>query len=113
MSRIRPSLTAALLAATMAAGGLATAANTAFAGPPGGCPPGLAKKGSCAPPGQRKQWHRGDVIPKDVSYRVIVRYGDFGYGPPPKGHVYVEIDGSIYLMAEAAREIIKVLSGGN
>lgn len=37
---------------------LAFGAGAAWSGPPGGCPPGLAKKSpACVPPGQAKTWH--------------------------------------------------------
>jgi hypothetical protein len=72
------------------------------------CPPGLAKKGQCIPPGHQKRWQRGDVLPDHVRYRVLSRYRDYGFRHPPRGHVYVEIGGSIYLMAESSRRIVQV-----
>lgn len=76
------------------------------------CPPGLAKKGSCIPPGHRKQWRRGDVVPDDVRYRVITRYRDYGFRSPPPGHIYIQIDTGIYLMARASRRIVEVYVSG-
>jgi hypothetical protein len=42
-----------------------------LADPPGGCPPGLAKKGSCVPPGHAKAYRRDH---DDRDYRRY--YGD-------------------------------------
>lgn len=81
--------------------------------PPRACPPGLAKKGSCIPPGQRKHWQRGDVVPDTVRVRVLTRYRDRGYRAPPRGQVYIEIDGGIYLMAQATRRIVRVMLAAN
>ena len=71
-------LTAMILAATLSAG----LGQGALAGSAGHCPPGLAKKGSCVPPGQQKKWARGDTIPADAVYRVIVRHTDYRLPPP-------------------------------
>ena len=49
-----------------------------------GCPPGLAKKGSCIPPGLRKHWVRGDHIPHDVVYHRVY-YDDYRL-PRPQPH---------------------------
>ncbi len=72
------------------------------------CPPGLAKKGQCVPPGHQKRWQRGDVLPEYVRYRVLSRYRDYGFRHPPRGHVYIEVDGGIYLMAQSSRRIAQV-----
>ena len=63
---------AATVAAVMAFA--ATASVDAIAGGPKHCPPGLAKKGSCTPPGHQKAWKKGDYIPADVEVRVIVNH---------------------------------------
>ena len=73
------------------------------------CPPGLAKKGSCIPPGQRRHWARGDHIPPDVAYRRV-HPGDYGLPPPGHGRFYADIGGDIYLLAEATQRVIEALN---
>lgn len=82
----------------------------ASAGGPNHCPPGLAKKGSCVPPGQQKKWSKGDRIPDDVHYRVIVRYDDYRLPRPWPGHVYIETGRDIYLIAEATKRVIEAVN---
>lgn len=82
----------------------------ALAGPkPKHCPPGLAKKGSCIPPGHRKKWHKGDRLPNYVEYREVY-YEDLGLSRPMPGDIYVETDGRIYLLTEATRRIVEAIS---
>jgi len=72
------------------------------------CPPGLAKKGSCVPPGQRKDWKRGDHLPDNVKYRIIVRTNRM---PAPRpGEVYADIGGRVYLLAQATRRIVEAVN---
>lgn len=82
----------------------------AYAGGPNHCPPGLAKKGSCVPPGQQKKWAKGDRIPDGVRYRVIVRYDDYRLPRPRPGHVYIETGRDIYLIAEATKRVIQAVN---
>lgn len=79
------------------------------AGGPGHCPPGLAKKGSCTPPGQQKSWSRGERIPDDVRLR-IVRADDYGLRRPRGGEVYVESGGRVYLLSEATQRVIEAVN---
>lgn len=81
-----------------------------WAGGNGHCPPGLAKKGSCIPPGQQKKWHKGDRIPDEVNYRVIVRYDDYHLPQPRPGQVYIETGRDIYLIAEATKRVIEAVN---
>lgn len=90
--------------------GIINGAPHAVAGGPKHCPPGLAKKGSCTPPGHRKQWHKGDRIPDDVHVRVIRDHDHYRVRRPPPGEVYVEIGGDIYLIAEATKRVIEAIN---
>jgi len=89
---------------------LLTSAPGAMAGGPKHCPPGLAKKGSCTPPGHRKHWSKGDRIPDDVEIRVIVNHDRYRVRRPRDGEVYVEIGGDIYLIAEATKRVIEAIN---
>jgi hypothetical protein len=73
------------------------------------CPPGLAKKGSCTPPGHRKHWVRGDHIPRDVEYRRVY-YDEYQLPRPHTGHFYANIGGDIYLLAEATKRVIEAIN---
>lgn len=96
-------------AAIIAALGMSVASET-LAGGPKHCPPGLAKKGSCVPPGQQKKWGRGEHLPHDIDYVVIARPGDYRLRRPPAGQVYVEIGRDVYLIAEATRKVIEAIN---
>lgn len=98
----------ACLAFSIVAFGI-TSPETAIAGPKKGCPPGLAKKGSCVPPGQRKQWRTGDYIPRDVYYRRVI-WHDYDLPRPREGYIYAEIGGDIYLLAEATQRVIEAIN---
>lgn len=76
------------------------------------CPPGLAKKGDCTPPGHRKHWERGDVLPDHIRFRVVNNYREYGFRPPPRDHVYIAIDGGIYLLARPSRRIVEIYGAG-
>ena len=90
--------------------GLLGNVSDALAGSSKHCPPGLAKKGSCTPPGQRKQWHKGDRIPDDVRVRVIYDHDRYRVRRPRQGEIYVEIGGDIYLIAEATKRVIEAIN---
>ena len=79
-----------------------------MAGGKGHCPPGLAKKGSCIPPGHRKHWMAGDYIPADVTYHRVI-WQEMGLPRPKPGHIYAEIAGDIYLLAEATQRVIEAI----
>jgi hypothetical protein len=97
-----------VLLASVTALSVATVPLPAMAGPKG-CPPGLAKKGSCIPPGLRKHWVRGDYIPHDVTYRRIY-YHEYQLPAPRSGHFYASIGGDIYLLAEATQRVIEAIN---
>ena len=90
--------------------GAAPTSNTAIAGPKvKHCPPGLAKKGSCVPPGHRKKWYKGDRLPDDAEYREVY-YDDYDLDRPDLGQIYIETGGQIYLLAEATKRIIEAIN---
>lgn len=99
-----------LLLATVSAFALTGLPGPAEAGPPGGCPPGLAKKNPpCIPPGQAKKFSRGDYIPDHVRYEII-RYDRYGLAPPPQGHRYIRIGRDAYLIAEGTQRVIEAIN---
>ena len=87
-----------LLAVAVAAA-LLGAPDTGTAGPPH-CPPGHAKKGWCSPGSQRH------VAPRRVE-RVIREYHHYHLPPPPSGRHYVVVDGDVFLVLDATREVIE------
>ncbi len=106
---MKPSwILSSVLLASVTAFSVATVPLPAMAGPKG-CPPGLAKKGSCIPPGLRKHWVRGDYIPHDVTYRRIY-YDEYHLPAPRSGHFYARIGGDIYLLAEATQRVIEAIN---
>jgi len=86
-----------------------SAPDAALAGGQKHCPPGLAKKGSCIPPGQRKHWTVGDYIPGDVHYRRLF-WDEHDLPRPRPGYIYAEIGGDIYLLAEATQRVIEAIN---
>ena len=76
------------------------AARAYFAAPEhqGFAPPGLAKKGGL-PPGQVRQWQRGQRLPAGVAYFALPRSLELVLGPPPAGHRYVRVATDILLLA--------------
>ena len=60
--------------------------------------------------GQRDAWRAGQRLPRDVNYRVIRDYERHGYGPPPRGHAYYEVDGEVLLIQTATQLIVEALS---
>ncbi|HSF94585.1 MAG TPA: RcnB family protein [Thermohalobaculum sp.] len=77
------------------------------------CPPGLAKKGSCIPPGHRKHWSVGEYFPREIVYRRVYYY-EYDLPRPRRGEFYAKVDDDVYLIAEATRLVVKaILSGSN
>ena len=103
---IGTALLASLTAFSIATAPLPAAAGQRF------CPPGLAKKG-CIPPGQRKKWAKGHALPRDVYFRPLSNWRDYELSPPPRGHVYGEVDGDILLIAAATRLVIDAVILGS
>ena len=66
----------------------------------GRCPPGLAKKhDGCMPPGQARKWDVGRPLPREVIYHDVPPALVVQFGPPPRGHRYVQVAGDILLIA--------------
>lgn len=82
------------------------------AGGPKHCPPGLAKKGNCTPPGQlKKRYQVGHPLPSDVVYQPVQWQGR--YQAPPAGVVYGQVDGDLVLIAEGTRKVIELIGIAN
>ncbi len=65
----------------------------------GRCPPGLAKKNNgCMPPGQAKNWSRGQALPASVILYPVPRAVVTRIGPPPTGYKYVRVANDILLI---------------
>ncbi|WP_121061852.1 excinuclease ABC subunit A [Chachezhania antarctica] len=90
--------------------GLATATlvvPAAVTAGPKGCPPGLAKKGSCTPPGLRSNHndvYKGDRVDRD--YIIIESPGRYGFEP---GYDYYRYGGQVYQMDRQTREVLNVI----
>ncbi|MFM8866357.1 MAG: hypothetical protein ACKOFG_15965 [Limnohabitans sp.] len=71
-------------------------------------PPGLAKKGGL-PPGQLRQWQRGQVLPAGVVFFALPRSLELVLGPPPAGHRYVRVATDILLLAIGTGIVVDAL----
>lgn len=72
----------------------------------GKCPPGLAKKGNgCQPPGQAKNWQRGQPLGSDVRYYDIPNELRLRLPTPPRDHRYVQ-SGTDLLLIQAGTAIV-------
>ena len=66
----------------------------------GKCPPGLKKKDNgCLPPGQAKNWRRGQPLPAEVVYYAVPQAVQVRLGTPPAGHRFVRVASDILLIA--------------
>ena len=66
----------------------------------GNCPPGLAKKhNGCRPPGQVKQWHKGQPLPRDVVYYDVPYSLRHQLGRTPEGQKLVRVGTDILLIS--------------
>lgn len=101
-------IVSAALLASVTAFSVAAVPGSAIAGPKD-CPPGLAKKGSCVPPGLRKHWQPGEYIPHTVVYRRVY-YEEYDLPRPRSGYFYANIGGDIYLLAEATQRVIEAIN---
>ena len=61
-------------------------------------PPGLAKRGG-VPPGQRKHWRVGQVLPAGLAWYALPGALAWALGPAPEGHRYVRVASDILLIA--------------
>jgi Ni/Co efflux regulator RcnB len=130
------------LLAVVAVGGMMTAGPalspvtaTAFADPPHGCPPGLARQGRCDEhrsrhrdrddryedrrdeaeayragyeDGQRDAWRAGDRLHGNYNVIRSYEYDRYGLQPPPNGFYYAKVDDDV-LLVSAATQIISEL----
>lgn len=81
----------------------------ALASPPGGCPPGLAKKNPpCVPPGLAKSdgWQEGEVVPPEVVTHVIVYPWRYDLPPPGPGERYIVVGNQILKVDEDSYAVI-------
>lgn len=107
-------------------------AGVAFADPPGDCPPGQARKGSCAHwfddrywraydvsdlayeegfrDGQRVvRWEIGRALPQEVRYVVISDYDSYHLSQPPAGHYYAKVGDRVLLVNAATQLVLDAL----
>jgi len=76
----------------------------------GDCPPGLAKKNNgCLPPGQAKQWHRGEPLPAGVVYDDIPGELVVVLGGVPSGSKVVRVDEDLLLISIATGIVLDAL----
>ncbi len=76
----------------------------------GKCPPGLAKKNNgCLPPGQAKNWQRGQQLPKTVVTYPVPAAVQVRLGTPPAGHKFVRVATDILLIAIGTSMVIDAI----
>ncbi len=102
---------------------LAFGAGAVWSGPPGGCPPGLAKKSpACVPPGQARKMNRQDIETHDrwdpengyyrhgrvVDAHFVLIEAPWRYGLDGPGQYYRR-DGYILRVDPETREILDLI----
>ncbi|MGQ0708668.1 MAG: hypothetical protein ACT4NV_02855 [Rhodoferax sp.] len=76
----------------------------------GKCPPGLAKKNNgCNPPGQLRQWNKGQVLPGGVTVYPLPRELVVRMGVPPAGYQYVRVASDVLLIAVGTRMVVDAI----
>ena len=76
----------------------------------GKCPPGLKKKDNgCLPPGQAKNWRRGQPLPVEVVYYPVPQAVQVRLGTPPAGHRFVRVASDILLIAIGTSMVIDAI----
>ena len=76
----------------------------------GKCPPGLAKKhNGCLPPGQRKKWHVGQRLPRDVVYYELPPAVILQLPPPSASRRYVRVASDILVIAVGTGVVIDAI----
>lgn len=76
----------------------------------GGCPPGLAKKNNgCLPPGQAKQWRRGETLPPGIVYSDLPGDLMVVLGGVPAGRKVVRVDEDLLLISIATGLVLEAL----
>ena len=76
----------------------------------GKCPPGLKKKNNgCMPPGQAKDWRRGQPLPAVVVYHPMPAAVKVRLGAPPAGHKFVRVASDILLIAVGTSLVVDAI----
>ena len=76
----------------------------------GFCPPGLAKKNNaCLPPGQSRQWQKGQPLARGVVFYDVPRSVVLSLGVPPSGYRYVRVASDILLIAIGSGIVVDAL----
>ncbi|MBI1275086.1 hypothetical protein GC177_03855 [bacterium] len=70
------------------------------------CPPGLAKKYGCMPPGHVKHYVVGEVLPATTTYWEVPRDVVVMLPPPPPRAQYIWVDKDILLISEATKKVL-------
>lgn len=108
---IRSGMVAAMIVGAAAGGSVLPVSVAGVSGAawaqPGGCPPGLAKKG-CVPPGQAKKYAIGQPLPS--GYGCIDDWGRYDLSRPRDGYCYSRVDNDIVLIARATRNVIELVT---
>lgn len=74
------------------------------------CPPGLAKKNNgCQPPGQIKQWKKGQRLPADLAYYDLPSTLIDRLGRSPEGHKLIRVGSDLLLINIASGVIVDAL----
>ncbi len=79
----------------------------------GNCPPGLAKKGNgCLPPGQAKKLY-AIGHPLDRAVRRLPPPPELAMriGPPPRGYLYVMVEGDLVKLAVGTMMVVDAVQG--
>jgi len=78
------------------------------------CPPGLAKKhNGCQPPGNVKQWHRGQSLPADVVYYDVPSALTVQLGRTPEGQKIVRVGTDLLLISVGTGMVIDAIENLN
>ena len=78
--------------------------------PSGHCPPGLAKKNNgCQPPGQAKQWQRGQALPGSVMLYPVPPEVLRRIGNPPPGYKFIRVANDILLIAVGSQMVVDAI----
>jgi Ni/Co efflux regulator RcnB len=78
------------------------------------CPPGLAKKhNGCQPPGNVKQWHKGQHLPADVVYYDVPPALTLQLGRTPEGQKIVRVGTDLLLISIGTGMVIDAIQDLN
>ncbi len=80
----------------------------------GRCPPGLAKKhNGCMPPGQAKQWRRGEPLPRYAEVHELPPNLVVEIGAPPQGYRYVRVANDVLMIAAGTGIVVDAIEDLN